>query len=151
MCESIETSMLSCFTRMFTFTFKSLVSSRKGLLSCEKKNYAKLPSPVEKPLNRAQPRMNCNKSILAIIRSQILCKITLKVQGNWSRAKKVMIFLLQGTFVWNPKSLRHWPMQLRTYQYKFRLFIMLKLKQMIDLTCLTIIKSYIKPIQFNDS
>ena len=42
-------------------------------------------------------------------------------------------------------------MQLRTYQYKFRLFIMLKLKQMIDLTCLVIIKSYIKPIQFNDS
>ena len=38
-------------------------------------------------------------------------------------------------------------MQLRTYQDKCRLFIMLELRQMIDLTCLTIIKSYIKPFQ----
>ena len=38
-------------------------------------------------------------------------------------------------------------MQLRIYQDKFPLFIMLKLKQVIGLTRLTIIKSYIKPFQ----
>ena len=33
-------------------------------------------SPVEKPLNRAQPRINCSKGLFGLIRSQTLCRIT---------------------------------------------------------------------------
>ena len=33
-------------------------------------------SPVEKPLNKAQTRISCNKIIFDIIRNQILCRIT---------------------------------------------------------------------------
>ena len=40
----------------------------------------KFHSPIEKPLNRAQPRINSSNSKVDIIRSQILCRITLKVQ-----------------------------------------------------------------------
>ena len=33
-------------------------------------------SPVEKPLNQAQPRISCNKIIFDILRNQILSRIT---------------------------------------------------------------------------
>ena len=42
------------------------------------------------------PRINCNKSIFVIIRSEILCLITLKVQENCPWAKNVSFFI-QGT------------------------------------------------------
>ena len=45
--------------------------------------------------------------------------------------KKVLAFLLQGSCFQSSKSLCHWLIKLRTYQYKLPLFIMLRLKWLI--------------------
>lgn len=60
-------------------------------------------------------------------------------------AKRVMIVLLQGTFFRNLNSLHDRRIKLKTYQDKFLLFIMLKLKQVVDLTWFN---NYIKPFQW---
>ena len=61
--------------------------------------------------------------------------------------KSCDIFTAGHLFFWSSKSLRHRIIELRVYQDKFQLFVMLKLKQMIDLTFLTNMKSYINPFQ----
>ena len=72
--------------------------------------------------------------------------IILMILFNFSNPIKSKV-VWSGPFTVLSKILRHWLIKCRTYRGILPLFVMLKPKQMIDLTCLMIINKYIKPFQ----
>ena len=71
----------------------------------------------------------------------------LKVQENWSWPKEFFDIFTTGHFFSKFEKFASLTNKVKDIPRYTPTFCQLKLKQMIDLTCLTINKDYIKPIQ----